>query len=236
MKTRHTISFDLDNTLWDVEKIIIQAEQDMRTWMAQHTPDALALYGPEHLGPLREQVVNQYPHKIHDLSFMRIELLFELMLCAGDSESDARSNAQAAFDVFFVGRNRIEFFPGALDTLNQLKQDYRLLALTNGNADIERAGLAHIFDGAANSAEAGAKKPDPAIYRYFLDKFALDPDKVIHVGDNLFDDVHGANAAGLKSVWVNLHSAVRTKEEAQPHAEVASLPELIPVIEQLTQD
>lgn len=230
---RFTLSFDLDNTLWDVDSIIIKAEQQMRQWLAEHTPEAHAAYQPDNLQRLRERVVQDHPHAITDLSFMRIQLLFELMQECGYGVRESRHNAEQAFDVFFAGRNTIEFYPGALDTLHTLAESYRLLALTNGNADINRAGLGDLFDGAVNSAEAGAKKPDPKIYHHFLDKFQLNKSHVVHIGDNLVDDIQGAHNVGLRSIWVNLQGHAPGPEDAQPHAEVTELNQLIVLVDEL---
>ena len=139
-----TISFDLDNTLWDVDQIIIRAEQSMRDWMREHTPDAYVAYTPEVIQPIRERVMRKHAHAATDLSFLRTELLYELMRQTGYGHAEARAQAKRAFEVFFEGRNTIEFFPGALDAIRTLAEDYRLLALTNGNADIHRAGLGEL--------------------------------------------------------------------------------------------
>ena len=33
------ITFDLDNTLWDIEPIVARAEKSMRDWIRQQHPD-----------------------------------------------------------------------------------------------------------------------------------------------------------------------------------------------------
>ena len=35
------VTFDLDNTLWDVTQTIMAAEKLLHSWMADHTPAAL---------------------------------------------------------------------------------------------------------------------------------------------------------------------------------------------------
>ena len=35
------VTFDLDNTLWDVMKTIVRAEKMLRAWLSENTPDAL---------------------------------------------------------------------------------------------------------------------------------------------------------------------------------------------------
>ncbi len=227
------ITLDLDNTLWDVDRIIINAEAQMRAWMAEHVPYSLSHYQPDTLNTLRAKVVEKHPHKVHDLSFMRQQVLYEVMKLAGCSELQAQRNAEAAFEVFYVGRNTIEFFPGALDMLAELSREYTLYALTNGNANIELAGISDYFAGALSSADVGCKKPDAAIFQAALQQFALQPQQAVHVGDNLLDDIHGANNVGMRSVWVNLTGHQRGQQDAVPDAEVTHLNHVSGAIRQL---
>ena len=161
----HTVlSFDLDNTLWDVDKIIIRAEKLMQSWLQANAPDSLAHYDADNLGTFRAQVTQDHPDQVHDLSFMRIEVLRHLMRHTGYDDNQAHTLAHDAFEVFFQARNEVDFYAGAQEMLQTLSEQFDLYALTNGNADIQRAGLDRYFRGAMNSAEAGAKKPDPRIF------------------------------------------------------------------------
>ena len=51
------MTFDLDNTLWDVMQTITGAEKLLRDWMAEQTPAALAVYASEQIAGIREQVL-----------------------------------------------------------------------------------------------------------------------------------------------------------------------------------
>ena len=228
------LSFDLDNTLWDVDSIIIAAERLLKDWMRNNVPEALEHYKADNLANIRSQLVTQHPSMVHDLSFMRLQVLTEVMLQTGLDKKNAQSCAQTAFDIFFEARNNVVFYEGALEVLTLLSEQYTLFALTNGNADIHRAGVGHLFQGALSSADVGAKKPDPKIFQALVDQHQLDHHTVIHIGDNLVDDIEGANNAGFKSLWVNLAGHNRQNDQAQPHAEVNHLKQLPDAIEKLT--
>ena len=228
------ITFDLDNTLWDVDTIIIRAETTMREWMGAEAPSALEVYTSDALHDIRASVFARHAHMRHDLTHMRIEVLNEVMLRAGHNQAQARALAEAAFDVFFVGRNTVEFFPHALNTLATLAERCQLYALTNGNADIERAGLGPYFAGAFSSADVGASKPDPAMFHAALAATGLDPKAAVHVGDNLVDDIQGAQKVGMQTVWVNLGDAALEPEGVTPDAIVTSLGELPDAIARLS--
>ena len=92
------------------------------------------------------------------------------MLESGLEEVDALSAASRAFDVFFLGRNQVVFYDGALEVLQNLSQRYRLFALTNGNANIDRVGIGGYFEGAVSSADVGASKPDLKMFHAVLNR------------------------------------------------------------------
>ncbi len=62
--------------------------------------------------------------------------------------------------------------------------------------------LEPLLDGIVTSAEAGARKPAPAVFERALALAGARPDEAIHVGDSLDEDVAGARAAGIEPVLV----------------------------------
>ena len=217
------ITFDLDNTLWDVGQTIRRAEKSLRQWMQDNTPGALEVYASDAVEGIRANVVARSPSQRHDLSFLRTEVLRYCMLESGLGESQAKASAEAAFDVFFTGRNEVVFFDNALKVLHDLSQGYRLFALTNGNADIHRVGIGQFFEGAVSSADVGASKPDPAMFSAVLTQAKVTAAEAVHIGDHLSDDILGANRAGMHSIWFNRDGAYDNDGETQPSAEVQSL-------------
>ena len=107
--------------------------------------------------------------------------------------------------------------------LSDLSQEYRLFALTNGNADIHRVGIGQFFEGAISSADVGASKPDPAMFNAALSQSGVSAPGAVHIGDHLYDDILGANRAGMHSIWFNRDGAYDNDGESKPSAEVQSL-------------
>lgn len=217
------ITLDLDNTLWDVDSVIIRAERQLLQWMNEHVPESLPHYQPEILNQIRQDVFSRFNEQSHDLSFMRTQILYEVMKRTGLSDREARHQADAAFDVFFEGRNQVELFVGALEMLQNLSRNFTLIALTNGNADIKKTGLADYFSGAFSAADVGNKKPHPAMFNAPLNACKLKPSQAIHIGDHLIDDIQGACDVGMHSIWVNLTGAQQEAPAAQPSREVIHL-------------
>ena len=102
--------------------------------------------------------------------------------------------------------------PGALDALRSLGM--RLVVVSNWDCSLPdalgAAGLAPRLDATITSAQAGAAKPDPAIFRAALATAGVPPSAAVHVGDSLREDVGGARAAGIEAVLVVRGGAAAT--------------------------
>ncbi len=138
-----------------------------------------------------------------------------------------------------------ELLPGAAETVRRLKTlGYRLAIVCNGpsgNVDkvLAHEGLLDLFDAVAVSDEIGLRKPDPAIFRWVLERLGIDAadyGRTVMIGNHLDRDVKGANAAGLISVWLDW-SPRYPKEPAElaevPQYRIGTLPELLPLVERL---
>jgi putative hydrolase of the HAD superfamily len=93
-------------------------------------------------------------------------------------------------------------YPDAVPALGELRlRGMRLVCVSNWDcslgAVLERCGLAERLDGAVSSAEAGARKPDPAIFEPALALARCRPEEALHVGDTAEEDVDAARAAGI---------------------------------------
>jgi putative hydrolase of the HAD superfamily len=113
-----------------------------------------------------------------------------------------------AFAPSFVGALRFEPIAGAAHAVKALAGAGLALACV-ANWDVglgehlERAGLAASFAAVISSAEAGAAKPDPAIFAYALARLGVRPERTLHIGDSEADR-EGARAAGLAFAEVPL--------------------------------
>ena len=87
--------------------------------------------------------------------------------------------------------------------LAALRGNFVLGLLTNGNTYPERCGLPDTFKFAVFGQDHGTRKPDPALFRIALVRAGCAAHQLLHVGDSLGNDVGGARAAGVRSVWLN---------------------------------
>lgn len=199
MNARSVLSFDLDDTLWAVEPVILAAEAAMIAWLRAHHPAVVQDHDRESLRVMRARVAQQYPERNHDMTFVRQRALAEMFAAAGHDAS----HADQAFEVFYAERNRVQLYDEVEASLKRLGARYRLFAVSNGNADLKRCGIAHWFEGHITAISAGAPKPDIRIFARLLDAAGVDAASVLHVGDDPQLDVVGAMRAGMQAAWLN---------------------------------
>jgi HAD superfamily hydrolase (TIGR01509 family) len=224
MITPRVISLDLDDTLWPVAPVIAAAEAALQSWLREHHPRAVLGLTVESMRDLRTRVAERFPLKSHDLTFLRRQALAEMFAAAGYHEGPATDEA---FEIFLSERNRVEFYADVLPALTRLRAKYRLFALSNGNADLERCGIADLFDGHVTASAAGAAKPDARIYAHLLRTAGVLPIEVLHVGDDPLADVVGATQAGLQAVWLNRDARTWPEQFAPPARTITTLAEIL---------
>ncbi|MBL4584120.1 MAG: HAD-IA family hydrolase [Pseudomonadales bacterium] len=225
------ITLDLDDTLWEVWPTLIAAEKTLHQWLNNHCPDISALLADNGLMSIRQRVLSDEPDLMHRVSEMRLRVLEQALLKVGYSPSWAQQAAQSAFEVFLEARHQVTFYPLVIDVLDNLSRNYRLAALSNGNANVYRLGLGKYFSFGLNAEMVGIGKPHPAMFEQALEKLELRADQVIHVGDNPTDDVIGAQQLGMHTVWVNPEKLDWPTDNPSPNAEIECMEQLPASIE-----
>ena len=117
--------------------------------------------------------------------------------------------------------------------LDALRPHYRIALLSNADDDFLTACLARNsleFDTIVTSEQAGAIKPDPAIFLHLARKLDLPPHQILYAGDNPVPDVLGPSRAGMLSAWVNRPGRRKPRNVPQPDIRVRSLSDLVPLL------
>ncbi|HZD51456.1 MAG TPA: HAD-IA family hydrolase, partial [Woeseiaceae bacterium] len=193
------ITFDLDDTLWEIAPVIRRAEAELWRWLERHCPAVPAKFSAQAAMELREQVLEEHADRCHDFRFLRRTTLCRMLDACGYPDAFI----DAGFEVFNRFRNRVELYPDVLPALNILAKQFRLIAVTNGNADLQAIGIRHLFADAVSAADVGAAKPARQIFDEAVRRAGVLPEQVLHVGDHPECDVEGARGAGLCTAWVN---------------------------------
>ena len=216
------ITIDLDDTLWPIWPTIERAEKVLLDWLAIHAPQTAALFSDAAaLREIRGEMTTSRPDLKHDMSALRRESIRLALYRAGEDTA----LAEPAFEAFFAERQRVTLFEDALPALEFLSARYPVVALSNGNADLQRVGLAHFFRAAVSAREFGVGKPDPRIFHAAAGAVDTMTEHVLHIGDDATLDALGAINAGMQAAWLNRGDAPWPHEQV-PHATLAHLGEL----------
>ncbi|BBN80082.1 flavin mononucleotide phosphatase [Pseudoalteromonas sp. A25] len=198
------LSFDLDDTLYNNHPIIASAlraqadylknlpgwpHQDNHFWMA-----------------CRNKALKDNPELQHDVTLWRQRALYLGFLECGLNHDDALEHTHNAYAAFANARSQISVCPSVIELLTDLKRRYTLIAITNGNVDVEQFNLAGIFSLVLQAGKDGRSKPYGDLFHNAVNQLNIRHDQLLHIGDSLDTDVQGANNAGCHSVWLNNQS------------------------------
>ena len=120
------------------------------------------------------------------------------------------------FDEVFESFGRAthwQLFPETHEVLMHLKeQGFELGIITNFDSrffQVARALDIHqFFDSVTISSLAGSVKPASKIFSYALEQHMLNPDEVLHVGDDPIEDFEGARQAGFHGILIDRRETV----------------------------
>jgi 2-haloacid dehalogenase len=110
----------------------------------------------------------------------------------------------AAFRHLALAGHRLRPWPDAVAALRRLAGRFTVVALSNGNlsmlTDLFAAG-GLTWHSVISGELVHAYKPDPAVYRFALDRLALDPGRTLMVAAHSWD-LRAARAHGLRTAYV----------------------------------
>ncbi|MGA7923826.1 MAG: HAD family hydrolase [Thermoplasmata archaeon] len=99
-------------------------------------------------------------------------------------------------------------FPETVEVLKILRASGVGIYILSNSTDmlletIARRGWGRLLSGVTFSQEAGAEKPDNAIFQLALTRAECRAADAVHVGDSWRADYLGAREAGLNAIWLN---------------------------------
>lgn len=228
------ITFDLDDTLWDVTPVIINAEQAVFEWLEQHAPKLTDRFNPDSFRKLKWEIYLQNKHLANQISELRTVAVEQALLQVNYSPEIAADYAKKAFKVFIDARHEVILFDTVRPMLEQLQGRYSLGVLTNGNADIGRTEISTFFDFSFSAEQLNASKPAPDHFIAAQNASGAAAKEIVHIGDNLEHDVVAAQNAGCHAIWYN-----PDKKDCPPETQcqnevhcLSAIPEAIKAIEE----
>lgn len=228
------LTFDLDNTLWSVDPIIARAENAMMEWIYKNEPELRFKVSTVQFEQYKEKISSENPDIRHDLTQLRLKTLRQV-LEGHQVHGDVNEIVKKAYEVFQQQRNIVQYFPYVLEILEDLAARYPLYALSNGNADIHRVGIGHLFKHHLSAASVGFPKPHPAMFQQALAHAKVEPHEAIHIGDHPEQDIKAARDLGMKTIWINWHNQAWPLAD-KPDAIITNFEELPDAITALVQE
>ena len=212
------VSFDLDETLWAfmpmmdgaLRRTIELLEERVPALAGQLTVDILharrAGLDAELEGTYEELRMESFRRALHD--------------CGVDDPRLPRWMV----GVWMAERvTSVELHPAVEPEMEALARAGHVLgAITNGNFPVDRLPVARRFAFIVHAERVGEPKPAAAPFLHAAELCGGDSARWVHAGDNLETDVAGAQACGMKSVWIN-RAGLPLPEGYAPDAELPSL-------------
>lgn len=147
-----------------------------------------------------------------------------------------RADLEESLQQVFEDPSLVRLYPETPTVLAALRnRGYRTGLISNHNDSLLRVLQHHhlkpLLDTVTYSQEAGAEKPDPAVFALALRRAGTTASDAVHVGDSIEADVEGARAVGIHPIWLN-----RRRLDCSPGCPtIASLSELVPTLDAMSE-
>ena len=137
-----------------------------------------------------------------------------------------------------LAKNPLPLYEGAKQTIEKLKEDYRLGLVTSApkeklGKELQRFGLSQVFDSVVAWEDTQQKKPNPEPLLKALAQMGIQPEEAVYVGD-MVEDIKAAQACGMPNIAVTwgLHNPDKLRA-IQPDLLVDDFAELKKAIQKL---
>jgi FMN hydrolase / 5-amino-6-(5-phospho-D-ribitylamino)uracil phosphatase len=222
------VSFDLDETLWDFMPMMDGSLELTIAALERRLPVLAGRLTVELLHEERRMVSEERAGTYREL---RLES-FRRVLAAHGVHDPALPGWMV--EQWMGARTQsVRLHDDVEPELDALAAAGRLLgAITNGNFPFVELDVARRFAFVVHAEEVGELKPAPAAFRRAVELSGGDPARWVHVGDGLDTDIAGAQACGMKAVWIN-RAGLPLPEGFAPDAELPTLAGLAAVVAEL---
>lgn len=136
----------------------------------------------------------------------------------------------------------VEPYPDAISVLETLRaHGVRTGLVTNASSpmwmrdrELEHYGLLEYLDVRITAGDAGHLKPHPRAFQWVLGELGIRPEEAVMVGDQLHDDIGGAQRVGMRGVWIQRYEGDQYRESdgVKPDATIRQLSELLPCLDE----
>ncbi len=210
------ITFDLDDTFWDIKSTIVNAEINSRKWIEDRIKRKIEWGTIDDFLKIRNELIKDNPALNYDLGLLRKKIISYHTQKYFRNQKDLDEFIEEAFMFFLEERHKVEFFDDVITVLEKLSSKYKLGVLTNGNADIKKLGIDHMFEFSLSSMDVKSNKPDQGHFVKAKELSQISFQNTLHVGDHPVNDVYGARELGINVMWFNLNNLVWDIDDNPP--------------------
>jgi FMN hydrolase / 5-amino-6-(5-phospho-D-ribitylamino)uracil phosphatase len=204
------ISFDLDDTLYSNFPVMMATDAKMVAYFAEHFGNKLdSEYDYHFWFAFRDQALILNPQLTHDIGELRLQSYYLGIQSLGFSSANAMKMAEQALSYFVEQRSNFTVPQSVHQLLTNLRKHWPIIAISNGNVDTKAIGIRHYFDAIYHAGlhkdQNLKQKPDVDMFNRACQRFNLQPEQLLHVGDCGENDVLGAIRFGCQTAWVSTY-------------------------------
>lgn len=226
------LSFDLDDTLYDNHPYIRRAQQKLNNLLAQKYPQVSRLSESDWYA-IRQGLIEKTPGLISDVSKLRYQTLYLAFQSVGFTALKCEAASQECYAYFYEARSDFKVEQDIIEVMKSLSRLLPVVAITNGNVNCENIGLNDVFQHILRPSITTPAKPHRALFDQMAKQLDIKPQHILHIGDNLSNDVKGAIDADFMSAWYAIDRHMNLNKEnvsLLPHIQLHKLDELLQLV------
>lgn len=205
--------FDLYGTLIDINT----NEWDIELWekmallygykQAYYTPEELQEKYGKYVEEEKAKVTKRFPR--YTVIDIKIEKVFRKLFSAKGVKATSKDIDWICTAFRCYSTVYIKLYDGVIDLLDTLKaKGKKIYLLSNAQRkftenELNMFGLIPYFDGIVISSDEECSKPDVNYYDTLINRYGLDKNETIMVGNDYLSDIQGAKDAGIKSLYIH---------------------------------
>jgi putative hydrolase of the HAD superfamily len=232
LKPIKAITFDLDDTLYENTSVIVKAESSLIELMHNQYPATRRVDKGFWRTHQRAHVLAN-PLLRNDMSELRRLSLESGFMALGLLGNELHAATKTCFEHFYFQRSNFTLNKNIHSLLKTLSENLPLVAITNGNVDLQQIGLDGYFSACFKSSVALPMKPNKAMFDAAQSYLNIPHENILHVGDNLPKDIFGALKAGYQTAWYAEDRRMNIRNETAqvlPHVQLSHLTQLLDLI------
>lgn len=212
MKKPTVAIFDVFKTLIDIEtdEEIFFAYEFLSTWLSYSgiNFNAQNLYESYRYNRSLELYENPNKHPDIDIADVFKRMFSEYKVFSSVHLNKLIKDTALIFRILTT--KSLTIYPDTQNVLRDLHQHPRISLCIASNTqrlftapELRKFDLEKYFEYVAFSSDVKACKPNPLLFISVLDGMKAKAEEAIVIGDNLFDDIYGAQSIGIRTIWIN---------------------------------